>query len=99
MGAACFPNGFCLIMTQADATASGANWRGAGTTCADSNGNGTADACELHPGDLNGDQLVNGPDLAIFLSAWGTTSGPVDINHDGIVNGNDLTTLLSNWTG
>ena len=99
MGAACFPNGFCLIMTQADATASGANWRGAGTTCADSNGNGTADACELHPGDLNGDQLVNGPDLAIFLSAWGTTSGPADINHDGIVNGNDLTTLLSNWTG
>ena len=99
MGAACFPNGFCLIMTQADATASGANWRGAGTTCADSNGNGTADACELHPGDLNGDQLVNGPDLAIFLSAWGTTSGPADINLDGIVNGNDLTTLLSNWTG
>ena len=99
MGAACFPNGFCLIMTQADATASGANWRGAGTTCADSNGNGTADACELHPGDLNGDQLVNGPDLAIFLSAWGTTSGPADMNHDGIVNGNDLTTLLSNWTG
>ena len=99
MGAACFPNGFCLIMTQADATASGANWRGAGTTCADSNGNGTADACELHPGDLNGDQLVNGPDLAIFLSAWGTPSGPADINHDGIVNGNDLTTLLSNWTG
>ncbi len=86
-------------MTQADATASGAIWRGAGTTCADSNGNGTADACEFHPGDLNGDQLVNGPDLAIFLSAWGTTSGPADMNHDGIVNGNDLTTLLSNWTG
>lgn len=99
MGAACFPNGFCLIMTQADATASGANWRGAGTTCADSNGNGTADACELHPGDLNGDQLVNGQDLAIFLSAWGATSGPADINHDGIVNGNDLATLLSDWTG
>ncbi len=86
-------------MTQADATASGANWRGAGTTCADSNGNGTADTCELRPGDLNGDQLVNGQDLAFLLSAWATTSGPADINLDGIVNGNDLAALLSNWTG
>ena len=51
------------------------------------------------PLDLNGDQLVNGPDLAIFLSAWGKTSGPADINLDGIVNGNDLAALLSNWTG
>ncbi len=87
-------------MSQADATAAGANWRGAGTTCADSNGNGTADACELHPGDLNGDQLVNGQDLAILLSAWNSTSGgPADINHDMIVNGVDLAILLSDWTG
>lgn len=49
--------------------------------------------------DLNGDQLVNGQDLAIFLSAWGKSSGPADINLDGIVNGNDLAALLSNWTG
>ena len=34
-------------MTQADATASGANWRGAGTTCADSNGNGVLEFDEF----------------------------------------------------
>lgn len=99
VGAACFPNGFCLIMSQADAIASGANWRGAGTTCADSNGNGTADVCELHPGDLNGDQLVNGQDLAALLSAWGSAGGAADINQDGIVNGSDMAVILSDWTG
>jgi len=99
VGAACFPNGFCLIMTQSDATAAGANWRGAGTTCVDSDGNGTADVCQLHPGDLNGDNLVNGQDLAALLSAWNSTGGPADINQDGIVNGFDLAVVLSDWTG
>ncbi len=98
-GAACFPSGFCLIMSQADAVAAGANWRGVGTTCADSDGNGTADACQIHPGDLNGDQLVNGLDLATLLSAWGSLGGIADINHDEIVNGGDLAALLSDWTG
>lgn len=99
-GASCFPNGFCLVMSQADAIASGASWKGAGTTCGDSNGNGTADACEnQHPGDINGDGSVNGQDLATLLAAWGATSGPADINNDGIVNGSDLATVLSDWTG
>ena len=86
-------------MSQADAVAAGANWRGVGTTCADSDGNGTADACQIHPGDLNGDQLVNGLDLATLLSAWGSLGGIADINHDEIVNGGDLAALLSDWTG
>lgn len=98
VGAACFPNGFCMLLTEADANAAGATWGGAGTTCVDANANGTADICESHPGDLNGDSLVNGVDLTILLSAWGASGGAADANHDGIVNGLDLTVILSNWT-
>ncbi len=50
------------------------------------------------PGDLNGDGLVNGADLANLLSQWGG-AGSADLNGDGIVNGSDLATLLANWTG
>ena len=49
-------------------------------------------------GDLNGDGMVNGADLTILLSAWGTGSAVADLNHDGVVNGADLTILLSNWS-
>jgi len=50
-------------------------------------------------GDLNGDGRVNGPDIAILLSAWGGGKpGAADLNGDGSVNGADLALLLSNWT-
>ena len=48
-------------------------------------------------GDINGDGVVNGADLAALLTQWGT-NGPADLNGDGIVNGTDLATLLTNWT-
>jgi len=48
------------------------------------------------PGDLNGDGVVNGADLAILLGAWGGT-GLGDINGDGTVNGSDLALLLGAW--
>jgi hypothetical protein len=41
---------------------------------------------------------VNGADLSILLSAWGTADPVADINGDGEVNGADLSILLSNWT-
>ena len=47
-------------------------------------------------GDLNGDGVVNGMDMTILLSAWGT-AGPGDFNGDGVVNGADLAILLSAW--
>ena len=100
VGAACFDNGFCLILTEADAIAAGANWKGTGTTCEDFDGNGVADACEVSdlPGDLNGDGLVNGVDLGLFLVGWGQP-GPTDLNGDGTTNGVDLGVLLVDWTG
>jgi len=50
-------------------------------------------------GDLNLDGVVNGADLTILLSAWGTSDPVADLNGDGTVNGADLTIQLSNWTG
>ncbi len=51
-------------------------------------------------GDLNDDETVNGTDLAILLSVWGSdgASSGADLDGDGIVNGADLAQLLSNWT-
>jgi hypothetical protein len=99
VGAACFANGFCLQLTQAQAVAAGANWAGPGTTCVDANANGIADACEAaNPADFNGDGIVGAQDLAILLNAWGATSGPADLNHDGHVNAQDLSILLDAWS-
>lgn len=50
-------------------------------------------------GDLNGDGVVNGTDLAILLSVWNTSGSGTgaDLNGDGMVNGADLAALLSVW--
>jgi hypothetical protein len=50
-----------------------------------------------NPADLNNDTIVNAADLAILLSAWGST-GPGDVNNSGSVDGADLAALLSAWT-
>lgn len=48
------------------------------------------------PGDLNGDGVVNGSDLAALLANWGG-SGPGDLDNSGSINGVDLAALLANW--
>jgi len=50
----------------------------------------------LTPGDINGDGVVNGADLAALLTQW-ATNGSADLNNDSIVNGADLAILLTNW--
>lgn len=47
------------------------------------------------PADLNYDQEISGPDLAILLSAWGAAGG--DVNGDGYTDGGDLAEVLSAW--
>lgn len=51
--------------------------------------------------DLNCDGVVDGVDLLILLSAWGSCDArsdcPADLNEDGVVDGADLLMLLSNW--
>ena len=48
-------------------------------------------------GDINGDGQVNGADLGMMLSAWGSGDAASDLNNDGAVNGADLGLLLAQW--
>jgi hypothetical protein len=48
-------------------------------------------------GDLDGNGIVDGSDLAILLSAWGESSSIADLDGDGIVGGGDLGLLLTAW--
>jgi len=49
--------------------------------------------------DLNGDLRVNGADLGILLSNWGTWNDVLDLTCDGFIDGADLGALLAAWTG
>lgn len=64
------------------------------------------------PADLTGDGVINGIDLAVLLSHWGTCRhsstgcsrnratdecGKADLDDDGAVNGSDLAMLLAAW--
>jgi len=46
-------------------------------------------------GDVNGDGVVDGVDLALLLGGWATPTG--DLDGDGVVNGSDLAVLLGAW--
>jgi hypothetical protein len=48
--------------------------------------------------DLTGDGCIDGSDLSVFLSAWGScTDCAADFNGDNLVDGSDFTLLLTNW--
>jgi hypothetical protein len=52
------------------------------------------------PGDITGNGVVDGADVAILLAVWGTDGDGIpgtDINGDGVVNGTDLAFLLAAW--
>gem|GEM_PF-831668 len=49
------------------------------------------------PGDLTGDGVVNGADLATLLVNFGSNNVFADLNADGVVDGADLATLLVNF--
>lgn len=53
----------------------------------------------LNPLDLNGDGHVNGGDLGMLLSVFGTSNAAADFNNSGTVDGADLGILLAGWTG
>lgn len=48
-------------------------------------------------GDIDGSGSVDGGDLAMLLSLWGSGSGHGDLDGSGTVDGADLAVLLSNW--
>jgi len=98
LGAACAA-GQCQIVTDADADALGLGWQGAGSTCADADGNGWPDLCPppMSP-DLDDDGEVGAADLGILLSAWGQPHARADLDRDGAVGSGDLGALLSAWS-
>lgn len=49
------------------------------------------------PGDLDGNGVIDGADLAALLSAWGTDDPEADLDHDGVVGGPDLAIVLGGW--
>ena len=57
------------------------------------------DPPETMPGDLNGDQRVNGADLGLLLSVWNSFDPEADLDGSGFVDGADIGLLLSAWTG
>ena len=50
------------------------------------------------PGDINGDGMVDGVDLAQVLANWGSSNPDADLDGSGVVGGPDLTIILANWT-
>jgi len=57
----------------------------------------TPNAPATCPADLDGNGRIDGADLGILLSAWGSTGHPADLDGDGSVNGADLAALLAEW--
>jgi hypothetical protein len=68
----------------------------------DISGNGVPDVCEVDscPGDISGNNSVDGVDLAALLGMWGTSGQgkfDCDIDNDGLVGASDLAFVLSDW--
>ncbi len=49
------------------------------------------------PGDINGDGVVDGTDLAQLLAVWNSDDPSADIDENGIVNAADLAQVLGYW--
>ena len=49
-------------------------------------------------GDLNEDGRVDGADLGILLSLWGTSGSVADLDGSGFVDGADLGLILAFWS-
>ena len=54
-----------------------------------------------HPGDVDGNGIVDVNDLLAVISAWGPcpipSNCPADLNHNGMVEVNDLLQVITNW--
>ena len=46
---------------------------------------------------VDGNDVVDGSDLGLFLGAWGTNPCALDLDGDGSCNGADLGILLGSW--
>lgn len=60
---------------------------------------GPAECDGLCLGDITGDGLVAGADIAVVLGAWQTNDPCADLDGSGLVGGADLALVLGNWGG
>jgi len=60
-------------------------------------GGGERAAAHCAAADINDNGVVDGTDLTLLLSAWGTNNADADIDGSGVVGGTDLTALLASW--
>lgn len=96
-GASCEQGG-CRLETDMEVIAHGLTWQGAGTTCADGDGDGYSDQCPpAGREDFNNDGFIDAMDLAVLLGAWGEAGHRADLNSDAVVNAPDLSLFLSAW--
>ena len=63
----------------------------------DLNAVGVINALPQQAGDVNGDGIVNGQDIAVVASHWLQDTSVGDANGDGIVNGQDIALIASHW--
>ncbi len=68
---------------------------------ADVNNNGIPDSCDQPltncTGDFNVSQSVDGLDLALLMSDWGTSAASRDLDQDGTIGGADVAILFAHW--
>jgi len=60
-------------------------------------GGGERASAQCAAADINNNGVVDGTDLTLLLSAWGTNNADADIDGSGVVGGSDLTALLASW--
>ena len=69
-------------------------WNDAGDNCIGS----TCLDCDIPcPADADGDGMVDGADLTMFLGAWDTADPLFDYDGNGMVDGADLLVILGAW--
>ncbi|MBT4524293.1 MAG: hypothetical protein HOI88_08695 [Phycisphaerae bacterium] len=89
----CCVGSSCTEVTLVACTASGGEWGGANTLCAD-------DTCGMTtscPADLNGDGAVNVSDVLAMVGVWGTNDPVADVDGDGTVGVSDLLLIIEAW--
>jgi len=60
-------------------------------------GGGERASAQCAAADINNNGVVDGTDLTLLLSAWGSNNADADIDGSGLVGGTDLTALLASW--
>jgi hypothetical protein len=63
----------------------------------DGGDDGRGDPQECCFGDIDGNQVVDGGDLALVLAAWNTSGAQADLDQSSFVDGADLALVLSQW--